>query len=98
MWLTKGINDDYGWYAGNIGKPCISTIAYSQAKEAYISKEDDAYEDCFTYYGYCADDWTEDECRAMARKIPWEDMITVYVSATQIRYLNFKNTLAAVSE
>lgn len=77
---SEGIYDDYGWYAGSIGKPRISIIAYSETREQYVEKEGDMYEDCYNYYGCCADDWTDEELAEKAAQIPWEDVITVYVS------------------
>ena len=81
-WMdTDGMNDDYAYMAGNLGEPCIETIAFSENTERYISKEGDDYEDCLGYYGYDADDWSDEELTEKAKNIPWEDVIAVKVSA-----------------
>ncbi len=77
---TDGINDDYGWMAGNLYEPRIETIAVNH-DNVYISKEGDDYEDCLNYYGYGAEEWTDEELAEKAKAIPWEKVIAVRVSA-----------------
>lgn len=79
-WIdTDGVNDDYCNMAGNLYKPCIETITYSDITEMYFSKDGDDYEDCFNYYGCECDDWTDKELEERAKTIPWEDVIAVKV-------------------
>lgn len=81
-WIgSDGICDDYASYAGDLGKPRIQTIAYSEANEHYIEKDGDDYEDCYSYYGDVSDDWTDEELKQKAAAIPREDVIAVCVSA-----------------
>ncbi len=77
---TDGITDDYGWMAGNLYEPKIETIAVNY-DNVYITKEGDDYEDCLGYYGYDAEEWTDEELAEKAKAIPWEDVIAVAVSA-----------------
>lgn len=77
---TDGINDDYGYMVGNLYEPEIETIAVNY-DNAYIVKEGDDYEDCLNYYGYDAEEWTDEELAEKAKEIPWEDVIAVRVSA-----------------
>ncbi len=80
-WIdTDGINDDYGYMAGNLYEPRIETIAVNY-EDCYITKDGDDYEDCYNYYGCECDDWTDETLAEKARKIPWEDVIAVRVSA-----------------
>lgn len=83
-WInSEDISDDYHYWAGNIGEPSIETITLSNDKYEphYISKEDDAYDDCYNYYGCECDDWSDEELEEKAKAIPWEDVITIRVSA-----------------
>ncbi|MBR1760808.1 MAG: hypothetical protein IJ741_06465 [Schwartzia sp.] len=84
-WISSdGINDDYSSYVGNISCPSIQTIAYTKLVEPehYIEKQGDDLDDCIAYYGWDADDWTDEELARKAAQIPWEDVIAVSVSAT----------------
>ena len=80
---SDGINDDYAWYAGDIGKPYITTMAYTEyvEPEHYIEKDGDDLEDCVAYYGYDAEDWDKETIKKKAAEIPWYDVIVVRVSA-----------------
>ena len=80
-WIdSENISDDYGCWAGNLrSKPCIETIAYSEAGEIYVSKENDDFEDCYNYYGRDAENWSDEELAEKAKQIPWEDVIAVNV-------------------
>lgn len=78
---SEGIDDEYGWYAGNIGMPRIRTIVHSKITDQYVEKDGDAYEDCAEYYGLDADEWDTETLERKAKEIPWETVITVYVSA-----------------
>lgn len=81
-WMdTEGIYDDYSYMAGNLYEPCIETIVIGH-DNSYRTKDGDAYEDCYHYYGYECDDWTDEELEEKAKAIPWEDVIAVKVSAT----------------
>lgn len=81
-WIdTDGIYDDYSCVAGNLNEPCIETIVVGK-DEMYHSKEDSPYDDCLNYYGYEADDWSDEELEEKAKAIPWENVIAVGVSAT----------------
>lgn len=77
---TDGINHDYTCMVGNLYEPTIETIAVNY-DNVYITQEGDDYEDCYNYYGYDADEWTDEELAEKAKAIPWEDVITVAVSA-----------------
>lgn len=81
VWISsEDISDDYCSWAGNFhSKPCIETIAYSEAREIWVSKEKDDFEDCYNYYGYDADNWSDEELAEKAKQIPWEDVIAVSV-------------------
>ena len=80
-WIdTDGINDDYGYMAGNLYEPEIETIAVNY-DDVYIVKEDDDYDDCYNYYGCECDDWTDETLAEKAKAIPWEDVIAIRVSA-----------------
>lgn len=80
-WIdSEGISDDYASWAGNLRKPRIQTIAYSDHDEHYIEKEGDDFEDCYNYYGSSAEAWTYAELEEYAKQIPWEDVIAVHVS------------------
>lgn len=80
-WIdTDGINDDYGYMAGNLYEPTIETIAVNY-DNVYITEEGDDYEDCCNYYGCDADEWTDEELAEKAKAIPWEEVITIRVSA-----------------
>lgn len=78
---TDGINDDYGYMVGNLYEPKIETIAVNY-DNVYITKEGDDYDDCYNYYGCECDDWTDETLAEKAKAIPWEDVISVRVSAT----------------
>lgn len=81
-WIdSEGISDEYTYWAGNLRKPRIQTIAYSDSNEHYIEKDGDDFEDCYNYYGYIAEDWTDKELEEKAKQIPWEDVIAIRVSA-----------------
>lgn len=76
-WIdSAGICDTYGCWAGNLRKPCITTIAYSEYMGRYIEKTGDIYEDCCAYYGL---DWDETTIKRKAKEIPWEKVIAVNV-------------------
>lgn len=81
VWIdSENISDDYGSLAGNFhGKPCIETIAYSAAGGIWIGKEKDDFEDCYNYYGWEAEDWSDEELEEKSKLIPWEDVIAVSV-------------------
>lgn len=79
-WIeTDGINDDYGYMAGNLYEPRIETIAVNY-EDCYITKDGDDYEDCYNYYGCECDDWGEAMLYEKARAIPWENVIAIRVS------------------
>ena len=81
-WIdSEGINDDYAYWGGNLQKPCIQTIAYSERIEQYIDQENNDYEDCYAFYGGVADKWDDETLKKKATEIPWEDVIAVRVSA-----------------
>lgn len=81
-WIdSEGISDEYDCWSGNLYKPRIQTIAYSEAREHYIERDGDDFEDCVSYYGYDAEDWDDDTLAKNAARIPWEDVIAVRVSA-----------------
>ena len=77
---TDGISDDYAYMVGNLCEPEIETIAVNY-DNVYIIKEGDDYDDCYNYYGYECDDWTEETLAEKAKAIPWEEVIAVRVSA-----------------
>ncbi len=82
-WIdSEGISDEYACWGGNLNKPCIQTIAYSEAHEHYIERVGNDLEDCVNYYGYDAEDWDDDTLAKKAALIPWEDVIAVNVSIT----------------
>jgi len=82
-WIdTEGISDDYSCMGGNLCEPCIEELIVGKEDDAYHSKEGSPYDDCWSYYGSVADDWTEEECEEKAKAIPWERVICVKVSAT----------------
>lgn len=80
-WIdSENISDDYGCWAGNLrSKPCIETIAYSEVREVWVSKENNVFEDCYSYYGWDADHWSDEELEEKAKLIPWENVIAVNV-------------------
>lgn len=79
-WInTDGIGDDYSYMVGNLGEPRIETIAVNY-DNYYISKEGDDYDDCLNYYGYEAEEWTDETLAEKAKQIPWEDVIAIAVS------------------
>lgn len=82
-WIdSEGISDDYAFWGGNLGKPMIQTISYSDAMEHYIEKDGNEYEDCCAYYGsWAVDDWDDETMEQKAKEIPWENVIAVKVSA-----------------
>lgn len=78
-WIdSEGIDDEYGYWAGNLHEPRIETIVVGH-DNAYHSKEDSPYDDCYNYYGVEADDWSDEELAEKANLIPWEDVIAVRV-------------------
>lgn len=81
VWIdSEDISDDYDSWAGNFhNKPHIETIAYSEAREVWVSKENDVFEGCYSYYGYDVEDWSDEELEEKAKQIPWEDVIAVSV-------------------
>lgn len=81
VWIkSDDISDDYGSWAGNLhGKPHIETIAYSEAREIWVSRENEDFEDCYNYYGWDAEKWSDEELAEKAKQIPWEDVIAVNV-------------------
>ena len=84
VWINSdGISDDYASYGGDLEEPRIQTIAYTENVEPwhYIEKDGDDLEDCISYYGYEAEDWSDEELKEKAAAIPWEDVIAVNVSA-----------------
>jgi hypothetical protein len=82
-WIdTEGIYDDYSYMAGNLGEPCIEELIIGNEDDAYHAKEESPYDDCLSYYGSVVDDWTDEEIEEKAKKIPWERVICVKVSAT----------------
>lgn len=82
VWISsEDISDAYGGWAGNFhSKPRIETIAYSEVREIWVSKEKDDFEDCYNYYGYDAENWSDEELAEKAKQIPWEDVIAVAVN------------------
>lgn len=82
VWIdSENISNAYGSWAGSFhSKPYIETIAYSEAREIWVSKENDDFEDCYSYYGYGAEKWPDEELAEKAKLIPWEDVIAVNVS------------------
>ena len=81
-WISSdGIDDQYGFWGGNIGKPKKKIIAYSEPFNHYIEKDGDIYEDCYAYYGLISDKWDDDTLKQKAKEIPWEEVIAVNVSA-----------------
>ena len=77
---SESISYDYSWTAGNITQePQIAAIAVNH-ENAIITQDGDDYEDCVNYYGYDADDWTDEELKEKAKQIPWENTIVFYVS------------------
>ena len=81
VWInSEYISDITAYWAGNFrSKPCIETIAYSEAREIWVSKEKDDFEDCYNYYGWDAENWSDEELEEKAKQIPWEDVIAVSV-------------------
>lgn len=81
-WIdTDGINDDYSCMAGYLYEPCIETIVIGH-DDLYRTKDGNAYEDCYHYYGWECDEWSDEELEEKARAIPWEDVIAIRVGAT----------------
>ena len=80
-WIdSENISDDYGCWAGNLrSKPCIETIAYSEVREIWVSKGKDDFENCYDYYGWDVENWSDEELAEKAKQIPWEDVIAVSV-------------------
>jgi len=83
-WIDSDkISDDYGCWAGNLqSKPHIETIAYSESREVWVSKENDDFEDCYNYYGWDAKNWSDEELEEKAKLIPWDDVIAVSVGVS----------------
>ena len=77
---TDGISDDYNYMVGNLYEPRIETIAVNY-DNVYITKEGDDHDDCYNYYGWTCDDWSEERLYEGAKAIPWEEVIAVRVSA-----------------
>lgn len=81
-WISSdGIDDEYSYWYGNIGKPRKMSIAYSDTFDTYIEKDGDMYEDCYAYYGVASDDWDDETLKQKAKEIPWEEVIAISVSA-----------------
>ena len=82
VWIdSENISNAYGSWAGSFSQqPYIETIAYSEAREIWVSKEKDDVENCYNYYGYDAEKWPDEELTEKAKLIPWEDVIAVNVS------------------
>lgn len=81
-WISSdGIDDEYSYWCGNIGKPRKMSIAYSETFNTYIEKDGDMYEDCYAYYGVVTDEWDDKTLEQKAKEIPWEEVIAVRVSA-----------------
>lgn len=78
---TDGINDDYAWMAGYMYAPRLEKIVLGN-DDAYHTEENTDYDDCRNYYGCDADEWDDEELERRAKKIPWETVIAVNVSAT----------------
>lgn len=82
-WIdSEGISNENAYWGGNLNKPHIETIAYSERIERYIERENDNYENCYAFYGGVADKWDDETLKKKAALIPWEDVIAVRVSAT----------------
>lgn len=82
-WIdSEGINDEYPYWAGNLGKPEKMFVAYSEIEEHWFEKDGNAYEDCWSYYGGETDDWDDETLEQKSKEIPWEEVIAVNVSAT----------------
>lgn len=82
-WIdSEGVTSDYAYWGGNLDKPQIETIAYSEPKGHYVERESDDYEDCYAFYGNVADKWDDETLKKKAALIQWEDVIAVKVSAT----------------
>ena len=81
-WIdTDGIDDSYGYMSGSLYEPCIETIVVGK-DDMYHMKEDSPYDDCGNYYGWKeVDEWTDEEIEEKAKAIPWEDVISIRVSA-----------------
>lgn len=81
VWISsEDISDDCGsWVGGFHSKPHIEAIAYSEVREIWVSKEKDDFEDCYNYYGYDAENWSDEELAEKAKQISWEDVIAVSV-------------------
>ena len=80
VWIdTDGICDDYAWMGGSLNDVCIETIV-AGSDDMYHQKEDSPYDDCCNYYGYEADDWSDEVLEEKAKAIPWERIISVKVS------------------
>lgn len=77
---SESVSYDYTWTAGNLTRePEIEAIAVNHENEI-ITRDGDDYEDCVNYYGYDADEWTDEEIKEKAKQIPWENTIVFYVS------------------
>ncbi|MBQ1915673.1 MAG: hypothetical protein II178_10730 [Selenomonadaceae bacterium] len=60
-WIdSEGINDEYPYWAGNLGKPEKMFVVYSEIEEHWLEKDGNAYEDCWSYYGGETDDWDDE--------------------------------------
>lgn len=81
VWIdSEDISDDYGSWAGGFhSKPHIETIAYSESRGIWVSKENDDFEDYYNYYGWDTENWSDEELKEKAKQIPWEDVIAVNV-------------------
>lgn len=77
---TDGIDDDYGYMAGNLYEPSIEKIAVNY-DNVYHTEEGEPYDDCYNHYGCECDEWTDEELEEKAKAIPWEEVIAVRVSA-----------------
>ena len=81
-WINSdNLSDEYGSWAGNIGKPTKQTIAYSKQFNRYIEKDGYVYQDCYEYYESITDEWDDETLNKKAKEIPLEYVIAVGVSA-----------------
>ena len=90
-WISSdGISDDYAYWRGNIGEPRIQDIVYSEDLDAYFEREEnDEAQNCINYYGFEAEEWSDEKIHEKAKEIPWEKVIAIeagrasdYVSTT----------------
>ena len=77
---SEGITDDYSYWVGNMYEPVLEQVIVGH-DEVWHTKTDEDYDDCLNYYGYEADDWSDEELEEKAKAIPWETVIALKVSA-----------------